>query len=231
MLCTHGENQQRQEHVGRVVVDRPQQPAAGDLVLQEVDALPGGLCAGAVVHPEKEAGDRLDAEGEQDGARQDLAAARPARNGRFASQPHPSPNQSIVEPSNRAFIIKPRRSRGIHCRGRGGHRENMIDERQKMNQKWLAGSRAAGRSFLFSVSSASSAVFFSVFTPGRLLPPCRRRMSETLPTLRSCCESPPPACPCRGGWVRFDRCACRPGRNWRHGTGKRTCRPWRSPRS
>ena len=40
------EDEYRQQHVGRVVVDRPQQPAAGDLVLQEVDAFPGRLALG-----------------------------------------------------------------------------------------------------------------------------------------------------------------------------------------
>ena len=39
-----GQDQQRQQHVGRVVVDRPQQPSAGDLVLEEV-TLSQAVCA------------------------------------------------------------------------------------------------------------------------------------------------------------------------------------------
>ncbi len=77
-----GDDQHGQEHVGRVVMDRPKQPAAGDLVLDEVDAFPRGLGAGAIVGPEEEAGDRLDAEEERDDARPDPATARPARNRR-----------------------------------------------------------------------------------------------------------------------------------------------------
>ena len=105
MLCTMIDNEHRQQHVGRVVVHRPQQPSAGDVGLQEIDAFPGGLRAGAVVDPEKEAGDRLDAEGERDGARPDLAPARPARHRRSASRPHQSPKPVRSLNQKSVFIV------------------------------------------------------------------------------------------------------------------------------
>ena len=61
-------------------MDAAEQPAARHLVLNEVDAFPGGLSAGAVDGPEDEAGDDLHEEAEAERAAPDIAPARAAGN-------------------------------------------------------------------------------------------------------------------------------------------------------
>ena len=69
-------------------MDGPQQPAARDFVLEVVDAFPGGLGAGAVVHPQEETGDALDGHGEAEHAGPDFRPARAVGQQAFAARPH-----------------------------------------------------------------------------------------------------------------------------------------------
>ena len=104
-----GKDEHGQQHVGGPVVDRPQQPSADHLVLHEIDAFPGRLGAGAIIGPEKEAGDRLRAEGEEnDHARQTLHQHGPPGTGDWASRPHQSPNPvRSLNQEKIAFIVHP----------------------------------------------------------------------------------------------------------------------------
>ena len=74
------ERQQHDHRVGHEVVHAAQQPAARHLVLDVVDALPGGLRAGAVRGPQHHAGDDLHEEAEHQRAAPDVAPARAAGN-------------------------------------------------------------------------------------------------------------------------------------------------------
>ena len=57
--CTKWIAKQHDHRVGHEVVHAAQQPAGRHLVLDVVDAFPGGLRAGAVGRPEDQAGDDL----------------------------------------------------------------------------------------------------------------------------------------------------------------------------
>src|SRR5689334_3035274 len=61
------------------MVQPAEEPAAGHLVLNEINAFPGGLRTGAVCHPEKNAGDELNAEGKGQGAAPNVTPARSTR--------------------------------------------------------------------------------------------------------------------------------------------------------
>ena len=50
---------QHQRRLAHVEVDRAQQPAADHLILQIIDAFPGTLRPGTVIHPEDQPGDGL----------------------------------------------------------------------------------------------------------------------------------------------------------------------------
>ncbi len=78
----HQVNADQHEHdLGGVVMHRPQQPSAEHLRLNVVDAFPGGLGGGAVVHPEDDAADELREEKEGDRRRPDVPPRRPAGDG------------------------------------------------------------------------------------------------------------------------------------------------------
>src|SRR5882724_7313594 len=61
-------------------MDAAEEPAAGHFVLDVIDAFVGGGAAGAVGHPEEEAGDGLRDEGEDEHAAGDVAEAGAAGN-------------------------------------------------------------------------------------------------------------------------------------------------------
>ena len=70
-----------EQHVHRLrgeVVNPAQQPAAGHFVLDIIDAFPGRLRTGAVSHPEKNPGNKLDGERESERAAPNIAPARAA---------------------------------------------------------------------------------------------------------------------------------------------------------
>ena len=99
-----------QQHVGRIVVHRPQQPPAGHLGLKEVDAFPRRLLAGAIVDPKEEAGNGLHTKEEQNGARPHLAPTRPAGNRRVGQAAAPiAQARAIIEPMEE--ILHPQASK------------------------------------------------------------------------------------------------------------------------
>src|SRR5438067_2058293 len=61
----HQMKDQKHGHgLGRVMMQSAQEPAASHLILDVINALPGSLRAGAIGHPEENAGDELDGERE-----------------------------------------------------------------------------------------------------------------------------------------------------------------------
>ena len=73
------ERQQDNHHLRHHMVDSPQQPAAGHLMLDVVDALPGGLGAGRIAGPQNQSRDHLRHEGKHQRAPPHIAPAGPAR--------------------------------------------------------------------------------------------------------------------------------------------------------
>ena len=62
------------------VMQAAKEPAASHLVLDVIDAFVGGLAAGAVSHPQEDAGDRLGGEGKHEHAARDIAKPSAAWN-------------------------------------------------------------------------------------------------------------------------------------------------------
>lgn len=91
--------QQHRHGLSGEVMQSAHQPAVLHVVLDVVHALPSGRCAGAVGRPEKEAGDDLDREGEDQRAAPDVSPACPAGDILVQSFVHQFPEASaIVEP-------------------------------------------------------------------------------------------------------------------------------------
>ena len=72
------ERQQHDHGLRHVMVQPAQQPAELHLVLDVIGAFPGRLTAGAIGHPEKQAGDHLHGESKHERAAPDVAPARAA---------------------------------------------------------------------------------------------------------------------------------------------------------
>ena len=73
----HVDADQHEEHLGGIMMNRSEQPATGDFMLQVVDAFPCGLGARAVIHPHDHPGDRLRDERKDDRGRPHESKTRP----------------------------------------------------------------------------------------------------------------------------------------------------------
>ena len=109
---------QRQEHDHRLchhMMNAADKPAASHLVLNEVDAFPGGLGAGRVARPEHEPCDHLRDEGENQRTAPDIPPAGSARHAFVERLMHHGPIAGAVVEE-----VAQLRERAAACVGSGG---------------------------------------------------------------------------------------------------------------